>query len=343
MTTQHLQVYGFLIVLLVGIVFAVVMWWPYATLLFVAATLAILFTPTYRWFLARLKRPTAAALLTVVLVLLIVVVPLIFLGQVLVSELVDAFGALKSSSVSVSSGELLARLPEPLKGPAANFLGDLNQRLAGLAGDVFATFSSIVSNVASFFLYFFLLFFSLYYLLKDGDRIVAFISDVLPLSERHENIIFQKLTLAVTGVVKGSFLVALAQGVLATAGFLVFRMPEPLLWGVFATVASLVPNIGTGLAFIPAVGYLLLTGHVPQAVGLMVWGALLVGNIDNVLRPQLVGSRTHLHPLLVLFGVLGGVHLFGFIGIFLGPVVAALLVTLLNIYRTDLKPYLSQR
>ncbi len=126
---------------------------------------------------------------------------------------------------------------------------------------------------------------------------------------------------------------AVSQGVVATVGFLIFGVPEPLIWGLFTVIAALVPTVGTSLSIIPAVIVLALTGHVPQAIGMAIWGVLAVGLIDNFLGPKLVSSTTKLHPLLVLLSVLGGLSLFGFLGFLIGPIIMAIMIELIDICR----------
>jgi predicted PurR-regulated permease PerM len=143
-------------------------------------------------------------------------------------------------------------------------------------------------------------------------------------------------------VVKGSFLTALVQGVIATIGFFIFGVPVPLLWGLFTVLAALVPTIGTALSLVPAVIYLLVTGETGNAIGLAIWGAVAVGLVDNFVGPKIVGSRTQLHPVLVLLSVLGGIQVFGLLGFLIGPIVMAIFVALIDMYRTDFKSYVEE-
>jgi predicted PurR-regulated permease PerM len=132
---------------------------------------------------------------------------------------------------------------------------------------------------------------------------------------------------------------AIIQGVVAMIGFTIFGVPQPLLWGLFTVMAALVPNVGTSLSLIPAVIYLLVTGHIGAGIGLAVWGMLAVGLIDNLLSPRLIGSRIQLHPLLVLLSVIGGLQFFGFLGFLIGPILLAVFVAMVDIYRSDFKKY----
>jgi predicted PurR-regulated permease PerM len=206
---------------------------------------------------------------------------------------------------------------------------------------VFTGLSQAVSSAAGFFFSVFLMFFSLYYFLRDGDKIRLFANKILPLSENKENILVKKLSLAIAGVVKGSFLVALIQGAVATVGFYIFQVPNPLLWGSFTVLAALVPNVGTSLSLIPAVLYLFMMDRTGAGIGMAIWGAFAVGLIDNVVSPKLIGAQAKLHPVLVLFSILGGLQLFGFLGFLIGPIIMSMFVVLIEVYSLDLKKYLS--
>jgi predicted PurR-regulated permease PerM len=195
----------------------------------------------------------------------------------------------------------------------------------------------MLSNLAAFFMSLFLLIFMVFFMLRDSEKIKAALMDLSPLSKDYEHILLAKIESAIAGVVTGSFLIALIQGLVATVGFTIFGVPNPILWGALTVIAALVPTVGTSLSMIPAVLYLLITGHIGAGIGLLIWGALAVGLIDNVVSPKLVGSKLKMHPLLVLLSIIGGLQAFGFLGFLFGPILMAVFLTLLDIYRTQLK------
>ncbi len=156
--------------------------------------------------------------------------------------------------------------------------------------------------------------------------------DISPLAEADDETIFKKLALAVSAVVRGSLIVAFIQGILATVGFMIFGLPNPVLFGTIAAIAALVPGVGTALVLVPAIGYLFLSGNTFGAAGLFIWGTVVVGLVDNFLGPQLIGNKMKLHPLAVFLAVLGGIVFFGPIGIIVGPLVISLFSALLDVY-----------
>jgi len=173
---------------------------------------------------------------------------------------------------------------------------------------------------------------ALYYLLKDGQKLKVAIIALSPLSDTDDETISQKLRGAINAVMKGSLLIAFIQGVLTSAGFAIFGVPNAILWGSVAVIAALIPGIGTALVLIPAILFLFITGEMFSGVGLIVWGVVAVGLVDNFLGPKLVGHGMQLHPLIILLSVFGGIGFFGPIGFLLGPLAISLLFVLIDIY-----------
>jgi predicted PurR-regulated permease PerM len=178
---------------------------------------------------------------------------------------------------------------------------------------------------------------SLFYFLRDGKKFIATIIDLSPLHDEFDKKIFSRIILAVNSVVRGSLIIGLIQGLLTGVGFYIFSAPSPVLWGTVAAVASLVPSIGTSLILVPAILFLFFTGQTINALGLIIWGGVAVGLIDNFLGPILIKRDIHIHPLLILLSALGGVAFFGPIGFLAGPVSLALLFALFDIYPDIIK------
>lgn len=343
MTPQYkrIQTISFLVLLLLVFILVLFIFKPFVNIIALAVILAILFHPVYVRLLPRVKYQSIAAALTVLLILLIIAVPIWFFGQVIFNELQNIYERYRAGGFVIDKSQIISSLPEQVQNVVQNVSTDVNAFIGRITSQAFASFSSIVSNIAGFVIATFMLFFVVYYLLRDGTKIKEVLMDISPMSSAHENKLITKIVTAVNGVVKGSFLVALAQGAIATIGFLIFGVPEPFLWGLFTVVAALVPNVGTSLSLIPAVIYLFVTGQTGQAIGLTIWGAVAVGLVDNFLGPKLVGRTTKLHPVLVLLAVIGGIKFFGILGFLIGPILLAIFVALIDMYRNDFKEYLA--
>lgn len=337
---KRIQTASFLILLLAVFVLVLFIFRPFVNIVALALILTILFRPLYRKLLEKVKYPALASGLTVLIILLILLIPIWFFGQMIFNEIIQLYERYRDGGFVIDRSQIISSLPDQLQNIVQNISTDVNAFIGRVTSEAFNSFSSIISNIAGFIVAVFMLFFIVYYLLKDGTTIKKALMDISPLSEEHEEKLFDKIVAAVNGVVKGSFLVALLQASLATIGFFIFGIPEPVLWGAFTVVAALVPQVGTAVSMVPAVLYLAVTGHTPQAIGLAVWGAVVVGLSDNFVGPRLVAGAVKLHPVLVLLAVIGGLQFFGVLGFLIGPILMAIFVALVNMYRTDFKEYL---
>jgi predicted PurR-regulated permease PerM len=313
------------------------MFLPFFKIIALGAILAILFYPLKLRVARQVNSETATSLITFVLALLIVLIPLYIIGQLLFNEISGIYFKASSGGMSFSQETFLNSLPGSVRTALESVLNNAGEKISGFAGNALQSVTALASNVVGFLVDFVLVCFTFYYFLRDGHKFWRFMENILPLSKKHESLLEQKLDTAVKGVVQGSFTVALLQGIIAAIGFLIFGVPSAFLWGAFTVLAALVPNFGTALSLIPAVLYLLITGHTGAAIGMAIWGGVAVGTIDNVLGPKLVGARADLHPLVALFSVVGGISLFGVLGFLLGPILAAVFIALLDIYRAGMQ------
>ena len=343
MANNRIHLISFLIALLLVFIVILFIARPFINILAFAAIVSILFYPLHRLFLKYVTKPSIASLLTVLVIVLIILLPVWLFGQVIFGQIVDLFNKYKTGSLVIDKSQLIAGLPDQVQTVIENFSKDLNNTIGRLSNEVFSSVTHLLSNVANFIVAFFMFLFITFFLLKDGPRIKQAISDITPIAHNQEDVLINKIVAAVNGVVKGQFLVALSQGIIAAIGFYIFGVPEPLLWGAFTVIVALVPTVGTALSIVPAVIYLAVTGHSGAAIGMTIWGVLAVGLIDNFLGPKLIGSSTKLHPVLVLIAVIGGIQLFGILGFLIGPIIMAIFVAMLEIYRSDIRDNLLGR
>ena len=162
----------------------------------------------------------------------------------------------------------------------------------------------------------------------------------LPLEDQDERRMLEKFTSVTRATLKGSAVIGILQGGLAGLAFAVVGIPSAVFWGTIMAVLSIIPSIGSGLVWGPAAIILAVSGHVAKAIGLAVFCAVVVGSLDNLLRPILVGKDTQMHELMIFFGTLGGIIMFGVVGIFIGPIIAALFITVWDIYGVAFKDVL---
>ncbi len=338
MNNQKLQPY-FLLTLLTGVlILAFFVFRPFLQALILASVFAVVFQPLHQKLLDRVRnRQGLAALGTAIIIVIVILVPLVFLGIQIFGEAQQLYSSLangdgKDAILGVFKG-LIDDFQSAIGGFAlrefsVDFDQYFKQGLSWLLQNLGAVFSNFAKLLASSFIFLI----ALYYLLKDGQKLKKTVIALSPLSDTDDEAIFKKLEVAVNSVIKGNLTIALIQGVLTAIGFAIFGVPNAALWGTVAAVAALIPGIGTALVLIPAIIFLFLTSSVFSAFGLLAWGVIAVGLVDNFLGPKLVSHGMHLHPLIVFLSVLGGIVFFGPIGFLLGPLTISLLFALLDIY-----------
>jgi predicted PurR-regulated permease PerM len=310
---------------------------------------AIVFAPVHRRLCERLKgRENWAALITLALVLVIVVLPLVLLVTSLVQEGARVVAAVQSGQIDFGAyaKSVLQALPTPLQDLLARFgltdVAEIQRRAAesfGRASQFVAsrllTFGqSTLDLVIDFFIMLYLAFF----LLRDGRRLRRGIAARLPLREGDKRVLFDKFTTVIRATVKGNVVVAVTQGALGGLAFWALGIHAALLWGVVMAFLSLLPAVGAGLVWVPVAVYLLATGAVWQGVALAAFGVLVIGLVDNVLRPILVGKDTKLPDYVVLISTVGGIALLGLNGFVIGPVVAAIFLSVWDLFSQEQRP-----
>ena len=310
-----------------------------------ATLLAIVFYPLHLRLTHVLHgRNSLAAFLFTTIVILVVIVPTVLLSVLLASESVAVYQWSKEFLTGDGLPELMKRVqgwtPTKALGIFGPLLQSWNIDIAGVAvkaANVVSSFlvsqaSDFAKNLASFIVNFFLTTFALFFFFRDGSLMVAAIRDVVPMEPEYKDLILTRLYNTVAAVVQGTMVTSAAQGLLTGFGFFVLSVPFAVFLGCAAAFASLLP-LGTALVWVPVAIYLGVTGSVTRAVILIIWGIFVVGMVDNVLRPLLIGGRAEIPTLLLFFGMLGGLQAYGFLGIFLAPAVIAILVAFLQIYR----------
>lgn len=332
MDTKKLQLYFFIGLLLIVLGMSVALFAPFLVPIALAFMAAIVTKPVHQWILNHVnKRKSLAAALATIFVLVVILAPLGFIVSQVTIESYQFYSDARDGSFDTSL--VTSSITQPIQRIFPNFDLDVESMVRDVSESLVTNARTIFSNTAKIALAAFITIVALFYMLRDGETFRRAIVRLSPLNDTYDNDIIEKVEQAVNSVVRGSLFTALLKGVLAAGGFAVFGVPHPVLWGALTIFVSFLPGVGAGLTLIPAVAYLFLQNSVGASIGLAVWGALVVGLIDNILMPIVVGKGFTVHPLIVLLSVLGGIVFFGPVGIFLGPLVIALLSALLEIYK----------
>jgi predicted PurR-regulated permease PerM len=319
--------------------------------LFLAAVLAIFLFPLQRGLTKLFRgRKAPAAGIVLVIAVFAVLIPLLALLTIVAQQAVEVGQTVVpwvQQQIRSFRAEGLAGLPDwlPFRDALAPYQVEIAQRLtdmvSGLGGVVIDGLRRAGGGALSFVLNAAILLFALYYLLTSGPSALKSGLDLLPMRAHDRDLLAERTLSTIRATVKGTFVIAVIQGVLTGAGLAVAGVPGAVFWGAVAGVLSIIPGIGPPLVWLPAAIWLWATGSPVPAVALAAWGALVVGVIDNLLRPILVGQDAKMSDLLVLLSTLGGLTLFGAVGIIVGPLIAALFVSAWYIYAQSYKDLLS--
>ncbi len=329
------SIYFLIFCILVSVVVVFFLFQPFLNPLIVAGVFAFLFQPIYFRVLKFFKNsPNFSALITTLVAIIIILLPISFLGTQIIIQSTDVYKHVVSGGVDnfVNHSENILDkirsifpISENIKIDFRNYAKQGLEILIKNFGSIFSSFTKIILNIFIFLAAF-------YFLLKDGHKLKNYFVELSPLSDKDDELIISRLKTSVSATIKGSLLIGLIQGILTGIGFAIFSVPNAVLWGSVAAIAALIPGVGTALVLLPGIIFLFITGSDFNAIGLLVWGAVAVGMVDNFLSPKLVGKGMKLHPLIVFLSVLGGFAFFGPLGFLLGPLSVSIFFALVDIY-----------
>ncbi len=316
---------------------------PFYGVIMWGSIIAMLFSPWYRWLLPRVKkRPTLAALLTLAAVVLIVILPLVMIMAVLAREAALVYQRLESGQLNLAGyfqgvfNLLPAWVADFLSRAGLSDFDSLQRKLTSLllqGSQFIATQAlSVGQNTFEFLASIFITLYLAFFLVRDGEQVSRIIRRAIPLASNHKHELISKFATVVRATVKGNLVVALIQGVLGGLAFWVLGVGAAVLWAVLMAFLSLLPAVGAVLVWFPVAIYFFVTGSIWQALALIAWGVLVIGLVDNILRPLLVGKDTQMPDYVVMITTLGGMTVFGINGFVLGPAIAAMFIAVWHIY-----------
>jgi predicted PurR-regulated permease PerM len=321
---------------------------PFFVPLVWAAILALTFYPLTFWLTGALRGQRAlASILLVLAVVTVVVLPSIYFGSLIVNQTTAAYERTQEMARSGELGRILEqiqgsrpgllvqRILDPIRDkvdidPAALIVTATNWLSQQIAGQAAALAKNVLFTLVNFTL----MLVAVFFFFRDGERMARRIRDLLPMEPQHKHVIFTRLYATLTAVVQGMVLTAVAQGFLAGIGYwLIAQIPFALFLAFLTGLASFLPVAGPAIVWSGVAIYLAATGETWRALFMALWGALLVSTIDNVIKTLVIGGQARLPTFLLLFALLGGIKVYGFLGVFLAPVILAILLAFTDIYR----------
>jgi predicted PurR-regulated permease PerM len=343
---------GFLLLLVTAISAAfVAMIRAFLLTILLAAIFAGLSYPAYRWVLGRAGgRKALAAIATLVLLLVLVMAPLLAVLGAGANEALRVTETIRPRLEQLvdQPGEFDSRLRalpgydriEPYRAQILTKAGEL---VGSTSGFLFSALSATTRATAVFIFHFFVLLYTMFFFLIGGPGLLQGVLACLPLTEADKQRMVGKFVSVTRATLKGTILIGAAQGLLGGLAFWTVGIDGAIFWGTVMTVLSIIPGVGGALVWLPAAIILMTTGEVWRGIALALFCALIVGSVDNVLRPRLVGQDTKMHELLIFFSTLGGLMFFGAMGFILGPILAALFVTAWEMFGTAFRSELAER
>lgn len=332
-SSSHIHTLVLMAVTVGGLYFCYLLAAPFIPVLAWALALAILFAPLYRWIESKVKHPNVAAMICVLVVGVIVVVPVTFVAGRIISE--GARGA-ETAKTMVESGALRRAFEaHPRIAPVSHWI-ERQLDLPGLVKNA----TSWLTNIATSFVRgsvmqligIALTLYILFYFLRDRGTVLKSLRSLSPLTDTDMNRLFSDVSDTVHATLYGTLAVAIVQGTLGGLMFWWLDLPEPLLWGIVMGLLAVIPVLGAFVIWVPAALFLLLQGSAEKALLLTLGGAIVVGGIDNLLYPMLVGKRLRMHTVIAFISIVGGLIVFGPAGLILGPVVFTVTRLLLEIW-----------
>ncbi len=323
---------------------------PFLMAIFLASLFSALARPVFRRLNILFKgHKHLASVTTLMLMVIVVIVPLLALIGMVVAQAIDVSQAvtpwikealdepqeLSSYLQHVPFYDQLLPYRETIIQKAAQLVATVSQLLVG-------GLSAATLGTVNFLFMSFVFLYATYFLQMDGDKLVRQILYYLPLKSSDENLMLEKFTSVTRATLKGTLLIGVLQGGLAGIAFAVVGIENAVFWGTVMGVLSIIPSVGSALVWGPAAVMLIVQGSLVNGIGLLIFCGLIVGSLDNILRPILVGKDTKMHELMIFFGTLGGIIMFGITGIFIGPLIASLFVTVWEIYGMAFKDLLPE-
>ncbi|RKP49721.1 AI-2E family transporter [Pararobbsia silviterrae] len=320
--------------------------WPYFSAVFWGVMLALLFHPVQRRLVSAFgQRPNLAAFVTLMIVLVLVIVPVILIAMRLVSDIGNVYDQIRSGQIDLAAsyGQAVQLMPSWAQPVIEHFglhdVAALQQRITDGATQISRFVGTqalwIGQNTFQFIVSLGVMLYLVFFLLRDGPAISRLIQRALPLDEAHKAHLLAKFTTVARATIKGNVAVAAVQGVLGGAIFAVLGIQSALLWGVVMAVLSLLPAVGASIVWAPAAVYFVVSDHLWKGVILIVFGVFVIGLVDNILRPILVGKDTRMPDWVVLISTLGGMSVLGINGFVIGPLVAALFMASWSLFAQE--------
>ena len=303
--------------------------WPIATSILAGLVLSYIFHPAYRKILHIVKEKNISAILLILLVLLLIFIPLWFFIPLMVQQIFDVYLFLQKIDVSAVINVVFPSFADS----SQHFVNSFNSFISGLAMQMFSYLSGLVGNLPDLALKVVVVMFVFFFGMRDGEHIINYIQSLSPFKKKVEEELIKKFKDITNSVIYGHIVVGIIQGIMTGIGLFIFGVDNALLLTLISILVAVIPILGAWLVWITSAIYLLTLGHTGRGIGLFIYGALIISWIDNILRAYIVSKRAKLSSGIIVVGMMGGLIVFGILGLVIGPLILAYLLLILDAYR----------
>jgi predicted PurR-regulated permease PerM len=315
---------------------------PFLTPIAWAIVFSIVFYPLFVFTLKYIKWRTIASLITLLVILVLILGPFSYLSYVLIKELKSLAEYLQNESIgSVQSilqhptvRTIIDKVLSLLNITEDELNNTISSNIAGLGRELISRITKGMGNIVTISLNFIFMTFSIFFFLRDGPEFLKKVRDYMPFSEEQKDRLVRLIRDIIISTIYGGIVVSIVQGTMAGIAFFFLGISTPVVWGLATSIASFVPPLGASLVWISITVYLFMEGAVLKGITLAIIGIFGISLIDNILKPIIIGGRTKMPVLVIFFSIFGGIKLFGLIGLIMGPLVLALFVSLIEIFRS---------
>lgn len=329
-TDKEIRRIGVLAVIFILLLLSFLVIRPIIMSIFFGLILAYIFYPLYKYSFRVFKEGNLAALFVSVIAMLIIVIPLWFIIPVVIQQVFEIFKVSQTINIGGFVDKLIPSVSQQLRidisTAIVTFIGK------GLSA-VFTTLTSFILNLPNLLLHFTVIIFVFFFGLRDAEKLKRYASEISPLKKDKAKLLVKQFKDMTTSILFGHIIIGIIQGILTGVGLLIFGVPKALLLTAIAIFASVLPIVGAWLIWIPAAVYLFYQGNTLMAILFSAYSLFIVSTIDNILRPFIVARRTDVSSVVVLVGMIGGLFVFGVLGLILGPLILAYLILFLEAYK----------
>jgi len=307
---------------------------PFLSVLLWAAVLVIIFYPLHKRLAVR-TGPSISAILSIVLIIVAVIIPIVLISLAVANELSQLVNNLQAAGKNMMANPVQSEKIHKLLTTLQQYINieNLKDPISKISQTALKGTINVVGGFVGAIVKIFFIIFAMYYLFRDGEKIARNLPDQIPLERERAVRIVNHTREIISASVYGVLVIAIIQGTLGGLMFWFLGIPSSLVWGVLMTLLSTIPMAGGFVVWVPAAIILGISGHWGQALILTLWGSVVIGSIDNFVRPKFVGQKARMHELVIFFSVLGGLSVFGVLGILLGPVVVAITTALVEVLK----------